>query len=498
MLSAGAFFGIMGYISLKGILLTVSLVLALSAVVTLPIVGLTIQNIRAIALNTLRQALRMKVAATFIVLLLVLLPIIGLTATGDGTLKGKLQTFLSYGLSLTSLLLCLLTVIVSIYSVTSDIEQKQIYTVITKPVHRIRLILGKLLGVLLLDMGLLVLFAAIIYSITIYLPDFHGANFEERNQLRNEFYTARASVVPKQIDVSKEVEESYKKLEASGQLEQVFPSYTRKEIMAQLSNRARLMKQAAPVGRELVWEFHNIKPLDPNESIFVKFKYDVSVTPPDSQVYSQWLIGDYRQIRYGAQSETPLYRDDRKDPIRTFREMEVPADAIAQDGYLAVAFLNIPLNNTVVIFPIEDGLEVLYKADSFTANFVRACILILFRLIFLSCLALLAASFLSFPVAILLCLAVFLTGTLSGFILESLDFLSANVGGVYSYTVRPLIKLLPRFDEFNPAKFLVSARLLSWSLVGKVAAFMVCIKSLLLLIFALIIFKYREIARIVV
>jgi hypothetical protein len=37
----------------------------------------------------------MKVAAIFIVLLLVLLPVMGLTATGDGTLKGRLQTFVA-------------------------------------------------------------------------------------------------------------------------------------------------------------------------------------------------------------------------------------------------------------------------------------------------------------------------------------------------------------------------------------------------------------------
>ena len=70
-------------------------------------------RIWAVAKNAIRQALRMKVAAIFVVLLLVLLPVMGLTATGDGTLLGRLQTFVSYGMSLTSLLLCLLTIIVA-------------------------------------------------------------------------------------------------------------------------------------------------------------------------------------------------------------------------------------------------------------------------------------------------------------------------------------------------------------------------------------------------
>jgi ABC-type transport system involved in multi-copper enzyme maturation permease subunit len=77
----------------------------------------------------------------------ILLPILGLTVTGDGTLKGRLQTFVSYGFSLTSLLLSFLTIIVSIYTITSDIEHRQIYTVVTKPIRRSHLILGKLLGV---------------------------------------------------------------------------------------------------------------------------------------------------------------------------------------------------------------------------------------------------------------------------------------------------------------------------------------------------------------
>jgi len=79
-------------------------------------------SVWAIAINTIKQALRMKVAVVFTILLIVLLVVMGVSTTGDGTLKGRLQTFVSYGLSLTSLLLCLLTIIVSIYSVTSDIS----------------------------------------------------------------------------------------------------------------------------------------------------------------------------------------------------------------------------------------------------------------------------------------------------------------------------------------------------------------------------------------
>lgn len=454
------------------------------------------RSIWAIARNTIRQALRLKIAAVFVILLFILLPVMGFSVTGDATLKGRLQTFVSYGLSLTNILLCLLTIIVSVYSLTSDIEQKQIYTVITKPIRRCQLLFGKLLGVIVLDVILLSLFSLLIYVITLYIPKFFGANEAELAQAQNEFYTARASLSPPEIDVTSEVKESYDKLTQSGQLPE---GMSRKQIFAELTSVKKLEKRAIGVGRELIWEFDNVKPLDPNASLFIRFKYDVAVNPPDSQVYGQWFAGDYRQIKYGTEPKTPIYRTAvRKDPVRTFREIEFLADAVADDGYLAVGFFNVPLNDTVVIFPLEDGLEVLYKADTFTGNFLRAVLLILFRLIFLACLGVLGATFLSFPVAILFCLVIFFTATFSGFVLESFDFLGQNVAGVYSYTVRPLIRLLPQFDKFNPTKYLIPGRLLSWSLVVKVAAVMVAVKALLLMLLSLLIFNFKEIAKITV
>lgn len=440
----------------------------------------------------------MKIAAIFIVLLLVLLPVMSTTMTGDGTLKGRLQTFVSYGLSLTSLLLCLLTIIVSIYSLTSDIEQKQIYTVITKPIRRFQLLLGKFLGVVLLDVALLVLFSAIIYGITLYMPKFYNATEAELAQVNNEFYTARNSLKPLQPDVSREVLDTYEKLQNSGQLDEMFQGMSRRKILSQLTNQKNLEKRAAAVGHDILWEFEGVKPADSNESLFIKFKYNVSVSPLDAQVYGRWVVGDYQYIRYGVEGKTPIYDRVHKHSIQTFHEIEVPASVVPEDGHLAVGFVNIPLNNTVVIFPLEDGMEVLYKADTFTGNFTRGVLLILFRLIFLACLGILAASFLSFPVALLLCLVIFFTATFSDFCLYSFNYIGENLSNVYRYTIRPVVLLLPQFDKVNPAKFLVSAKLLSWFLLARVAFSLVCIKATLLLLLALLIFSFREIAKIII
>ena len=450
------------------------------------------RGIWAVAKNTIKQALRMKIAVVFIIMLLVLLPVLGIKTTGDETLKGRLQTFVSYGLSLTSLLLCLLTIIVSIYTVTSDIKYRQIYTVITKPIRRFQFLLGKLLGIMLIDIVLLALFSSFIYIFALYMPKFFKATEDEIVQADNEFYTARAALTIPEVDVSQEVEERYDELKKIGRL----PSdYTREQVIAELTAQAKLKQRAADVGQVLIWEFDNVKPL--TKSMFIGFKYEVAVTPPDMQVYGRWYAGDPVYVKTGEQPETQPFERILKHSIQTFHEIEFPSDVVPEDGHMAIAFMNIPLNRTSITFP-RDGLAVLYKADTFTANFIRAVLLILFRLIFLACLGILTSTFVSFPVAILVCLVLFSTASISNFVIESFDSLGSNTSVIYSYSIKWMIRLLPQFDKFNPTSFIVPARLLSWPILAQCAVFMVFIKSSILLILAFIIFGCREIAKIIV
>jgi len=454
------------------------------------------RSIWAVARNTIRQALRMKIAAAFVLLLLVLVPVMGLAVSGDNTIKGGLQSFVTYSLAIVSLLLSLLTVIVAAYSLADDIKQCRIYTVLTKPIRRYELLLGKVLGVILLDLVLLVFFSSAIYWITRYIPVHKKADAQQMEVLDKEFFTARASVKPPQPDVTKEVIELYEKLKENNQLPE---GATFREIIKYLTQIKKIEKQAAGPGQELRWEFDNIRITDPNQSLFLRFKYDVAINPPDLNIYGTWIAGDLRQLPMVPTGRGSIYTFDRKDLIRTFHELEIPGNAVASDGHLEIAFFNDPgFNATVVIFGPEDGLELLYKAESYTANFVKAVLIIFFRLVFLACLGIFAASFLSFPVAILLCLAVLFMAATGGFALESFNFLSNEINTAYKYTVELLIQMIPRFDEHTPSDYLVPARLISWSLLAKIAAVVVGLQSLVVLLLSLLIFRFKEIAKITV
>ena len=140
-------------------------------------------RIWAVAKNTFVSSMRMRIAIVFMLLLIVLLPILSMTNTGDGTTMGRLQSFISYGLGLVAFLLSVLTIIVSCYTLSSDIKHKQIYTVVTKPIRRCELVVGKVLGVIVLDILLLFVFSSVIYVLTLQMPRLSGTDESELSRL---------------------------------------------------------------------------------------------------------------------------------------------------------------------------------------------------------------------------------------------------------------------------------------------------------------------------
>jgi ABC-type transport system involved in multi-copper enzyme maturation permease subunit len=451
----------------------------------------------AVAVNTIRQALRMKIALVFMVLLLILLPLLAWGTTGDGSPKGRLQTFISYGLSLTSLLLSVLTIFVILHTTTSDLVHKQVFTVLSKPIRRWQFILGKFMGVVFLDLILLIGFTCFIYVYVVMAPRFMDMTMMDAFQLDTQFFTARAGLRPKEPEVAEaDIDRMYDELERYGELERFFeegiPKY---KIKKQLRNVAKLEKTAAAPGHDLLWEFNNVRLFDPNDRLFVRFKYEVAVNPLDLQIYSHWEVGDNRQYQSDQPATTPIWQEDRKDAIRTATEFAVPASVIAEDGYLGVRFENVAMNTTTVIFPLEDGLEVMYQTGTFFSNYLRAVLLILFRLIFLTAIGVFASSFLSFPVAILLCTMIFVTVTVSGFITESFTYLNEDIGRIYNLTIAWIINLLPKFDQNNPTTFLVGGRLITKALVAKAALIMVALWGSVSVALGLWIFSTREVAR---
>ena len=377
------------------------------------------------------------------------------------------------------------------------------YTVLTKPIRRYEYLCGKFLGILFLDLSLLVAFSAGIYAVTAFGPDLLHASPEDRSELADQFFTARTHVLPREIVITdEEVDAEYRKLEHSQMLDQYFEGASVRKIKEWLRQRIRLEKSAVAAGQTMLWHFDHVRPEDPNGSLFVRYKYDVSGTPPDEQVLGDWRVGDIRPLQDNKPPTTMIEQKQTKDPLRTFREFAVPVSVIAEDGYVTVGYYNSPLNHTVVIFSSEDtrgeetddhSLMLMYKAGSFFSNYCRGMAVLFFRLIFLAGLATFASTFLSFPVAVLLCLVSFFTVSISGFVLDSFSYLDATLSKIYGHSIALLIKGLPQFDKYNPSTYLVDGRLMDWQMLSWASWTMIW--AVILLALGLLIFAYKELAR---
>jgi len=453
-------------------------------------------SIWAVARNTLAQALRMKIAAVVVLLLLILLPLMSMVMDGDGTLLGKLQTFTSYGLGLISLLLCILTIAISTFTLSNDIKRKHIFLVITKPIRRRQLILGKLVAVILLNVTLLGIFSGVLYACTLLIPRMAGAAEGDKIRAKAEFFTSRVGIkaaFDKDL-LSVRAKSRYEELEKSGQIPEQM-SYGR--IMGELFGQEMMKAKKVDPGEVKEWEYENVRvksPDDPNTLLFVRYKYQTAVTPPDEKVFGMWRIGDLRQLRGGAKLTTPIYNIEQAEAIGVIHEFAIPTNAIADDGYLGIAFFNNPSLNQTTIIPEE--LEVLYQTGGFTENFIRAVLMILMRLIFLAVLGISLTTWLSFPVAVLVCVSVFFVGLTNGFILDAIDSLGATAGIIYSLSVKPLLWLLPQFDgDYNPNGYIVDGRTIQWTFLATTAIVTLLIKGLLMLFVGMLIFSRREVAK---
>ncbi len=454
----------------------------------------------AIARNTLSQAIRMKAAVVVVVLLVVLLPLMSVTMEGDGTLLGKLQTFVSYGLGLVSLLLCVLTIAISTFTLSNDLKRKHLYLVVTKPVRRHQIVAGKLLGILLLNIALLSVFGAIIYGLTLTMPGMIDADPAQRERAQAEFFTARSGlkVTYDEAELIKRAEQRFTDLRAADQLPR---DMEQAQVLRELLAQERMVVKSCPSGRTKRWDFDGVRfknPDDPDATIFVRYKLETAGVQPNDQVYGVWKIGDLRQLDAGVgQVKTPIYDALQDATVRTFHEFSVPVDAVAEDGFLGVAFFNNPsLNNTTVIL---DDVEVLFHSGTFSTNYLRALVMIYIRLTFLAALGVSLTTWLSFPVAILVCLVAFFAGTASGFIAESIDGLGTTIGLVYHLTLRPLLWMIPQFDgDHNPTTYIINGRLIEWPFLSLAILVTIFVKAAVVLLLGMWIFRRREIAKAVV
>ncbi|MGD2110550.1 MAG: ABC transporter permease subunit [Phycisphaerae bacterium] len=479
----------------------------------------------AVAGHMIAEGIRMKIALVFLVL--VALVVLGLpfSIQGDSSVTGAVQSFLSYSLSATGVLLGMLTIFMS-RSLADELVNRQIYLVMTKPIPRWQYILGKWVGISTLNLAFLSCAGITIYGMVHYIRWTHPPIDEvfDEKELENEVLVARHALQCELPEFKKLADLEFERNLEQGLYDNV-PDFIPTEERARLGRKYEAKWRVVGPNEFRVFEFTNVLcDRTRGHEVQIRYKTDVTNYPPDETFRGLWRVGN-------PNKGTPVYDLPVRQVVGRFHTVRVPADAVASDHTLTAYFFNSnPFQgerqyNNIMEFRKSSGVELLFIVGTFSGNLLRLMVLMYCKLLFLAAVSVLMTTAFSFPVACLSSFTVYVFAGAQSFLADAMDWVYGGgaVGfgsAIKSYFADPwaLLKLLslikqlflgglgilvivvfwvtPDFGRYDAVETLVNGRNVSlvWVLQGIVSV--AILRTSFLLGLAMLLFHRREVAEV--
>jgi ABC-type transport system involved in multi-copper enzyme maturation permease subunit len=412
----------------------------------------------------------------------------------DGTAQGMVQILLTYTLTATATLLGFATLWLSCGTLAKDVEECQVQMVAVKPIARWQIWLGKWLGLLSLDAALLLLAGAAIF---ISLQWRAGRLSPEQQQiLGRDIFVSRASAKEPPMNLNPKVDEIMKRVvkDPSTKTERDLWEI-RKIIVANLENRFTDL----PPGVARLWgiDLHTLKDRLRDKRLQLRVKFNTANSSPDTLYTTVWRVGPTNSTRNLVLTQSL--------PADSFQEFDLPPNVLDDQGRLWIEVFN--ANNVNLTFPMEEGMELLYPESSFGVNFLRGLAIIFCWLALLASIGLAAASFLSFPVAAFVSLAVLLIGLSGGTVstvveqgtITGFDSAKSAYGhSLVDYVVVPIFQglkwVINLVQGYSPIDSLSSGRSITWGQLGLAVLQIVLLLSGFFCVAGMLLFARRELA----
>ena len=425
------------------------------------------QPLLAIARLTWKSAFRYRLFWVLLVALIAAIVGLPVLVKDDGTARGFIQILLTYTLGMILFLMGLSTLWLSCGTLARDVEECQVQMLVVKPVGRWQIWLGKWLGILALNLVLLAASGIAIH----FLIQWRAGHLMpgQKAILRDEILVSRAAYKPVPLPLDDEVNRRVKANPAIGALAPAEQAEARYKIAQQVYIAAQIV----PPNAVRTWAFDlglGAKLLRTNETISVRVKFYPASTNE---------TGLYRGIWFFSEPGSTVRNDYPPISLASAAPQEflVSSQLLDSQGRLLVHYQN--MEDITLIFPLEDGIEILYRDGGFGLNFARGLGIILAWLSLLSAIGLAAASVSSFPVATFFSISVLIVVFCSGTLSESVQDQDVLGGKQDEFqTVRPLANaiLLPMFKAIlaliqvvnvaSPVESLSNGRSITWSVLG--------------------------------
>jgi hypothetical protein len=456
------------------------------------------QRIAAIISLTWKAAFRYRLF--WVISLLLIGAVVGLPILikDDGTAEGFAQILITYTLSAVTGLLGICTLWLACGTLARDVEDCQIQMVAVKPIARWQIWLGKWLGLVTLNAALLAVAGTSIYCLLEWRAQKLPPGLKAR--LQNEVLVSRGSAREESLDrlIDSETDKILAERAQKGKLDGVDLNGARKQLREQV----KAAYQVVAPGGERPWVIHlgASKDLMKDQPLYLRVKFNAAAVASHlgTTYYALWQVGVPKKTRiYQNQEPMNLSADD-------FHEFPIPP-FFDEKGDLTIVFRNI--NETALLFPLEDGMEVLYRQGGFGLNYLRGLGIILCWMALLAALGLASASFLSFPVAAFFSLAILVMclssgtlstvvqeGTIMGFDSEHSTMGHTTADYVIVPAFRGFLEVVNLVQGFSPIDSLSTGRTITWTQLGLAVSQIVLLFSGILAVFGVAVFNRRELA----
>lgn len=460
------------------------------------------RNIFAIARLTISEALRTRIVVVVLLILALLLLRLP-NVEGAGTIESQLQNFVSYALNAVSLLLGFSAVFLACATLTGDIRNRTIHMVLTKPVSRFQVLLGKWVGINLLMLVLLVVCSITVYGFARVIK---ARNYEferDRIAVRDTFWVARVAANPVPPDDLAERAQEW--LESQAKQGHAF---ARGETFA-LQQRIKQLEEdwrTIPPSVARIYVFENlIPPRDSQAAIQVRYHARGTQLSMDELVPIMFAFADPET----GQQISPWHEAREKSMFS--HQFLARGQAVIRDGKAAIIVANPEVSSERLTIHLEedDWLQILYQVGTFEENYVKTILIILGRLAFLSGLGLLFGTFASFPVAALGAFTAYVLCLATPFLLESIgsnmEYWSADAdpygrfGPIIRIPLEIVLKvLLPNFGAYDGVRFLLNGLYIPYDLLARALGHTLIYGAALLVLPGWLVFRSREIAGVTV
>lgn len=421
------------------------------------------------AVLTLREAVRTRLLAALLVLLAIIQLGLPILIRGDGTPEGLVEVFITYTLGLSMAVLTAATLWTACGSIALDIRDRRMPLLISKPLHKGDLWIGKWLGILILNGSLLALCGATTYIqlhrrlAALALPP------GEQIRLERETLTANRRLTPRPENVEAEAARRLAEGRATGWEGADLPENIGLAIM-----RKSLISERSAVapGATRHWTFDIPKGKAAARPAMLRVHL-ASLPKRGSSGVGRWDLQYDGQAAAGhAVVVTNL--------MAGISRLRLPIDALPS-GTVTLSFTNHggPDDGSVIFDPMR-GVEVLIGAGGFGSNLLRAWLIQFAQLAAIAAVGLAASALFSMPVAVFLASSLLVMAFLGhsftaapeeaygirsettgrGLVLESLERFGRRFMDAYSVISDPLV-------ASNPLIPLVEGTRIPWGEVAR-------------------------------